>query len=310
MDYNVSSEAIDNLLVNNSGSENGSVFKFDARMYLNTHLNLKEERSKKLKVRLLSYDKDSKSPFLVVKFHTVRVDKSVSPSGFKSFPCLNDPNIPSELRQECPACKKCKELFSKAKGISDEVEKKKLTDQAKGLMTKNTYITRVIDRDDEAYGPKFWKFNENFKKDGVFDKLMTIYSERNEESISEEGVKYNIFDYFIGKDINVNIVHSDAVGSTYTLSDSSNRSPLHKDKDVIDKWVSNSTKWYDAYKIKNAEYISILIEDKIPYFNKQTNKYEVFETNKYSKNTNPSVVIKTDESALSELIVNVNELPF
>lgn len=310
MEYNVSSDAIESLIGGVDSKENVMGPKFDARMYLNTHLNLKEEKSKRLRVRLISYDKDAKTPFLIVKFHTVRVDKTISPSGFKSFPCLNDPNIPNGGHEECPACKKCKELYSKAKGITDEAEKKKITDLAKGLMTKNTYITRVIDRDDEEYGPKFWKFNENFKKDGIFDKLMTIYTERNEESVREEGVKYNIFDYTNGKDINVNIVHSESVGSTYTLSDSSSKTPVHKDIELVKSWITNPLKWYDAYKVKNADYISILIEGKIPYFNKQTNKYEVFEPNKFSKKENNAEAKNTNSDVLYVDVNDNSELPF
>ena len=59
---------------------------FDAKNYLNARL-AQNETSKTLTIRLLPFSSENRSPFKKVITHTVKVNKEVSPSGWKTFIC-------------------------------------------------------------------------------------------------------------------------------------------------------------------------------------------------------------------------------
>ena len=109
--------------------------------------------------------------------------------------CWNSKNV--EIEEECPICKKSKELFDKAaqaRKEGNEMLSKSLFKEACSLKKKRTFITRVIDRDHEDEGVKFWRFNENSKGEGIYDKLMSLFKTRKEEALEDGEEDYNILD--------------------------------------------------------------------------------------------------------------------
>jgi hypothetical protein len=58
---------------------------------------------------------------------------------------------------------------------------------AKNYRSKKYYIVKVIDRDNEQDGPKFWRFKHNSKKEGIFDKIYPIYRNKGDIANPETG---------------------------------------------------------------------------------------------------------------------------
>ncbi len=286
--------------VNSQASKKTS---FDPKNYLD--LKLKEhEVTKTVKVRFLPISASDGTVFFDVITHALKVDKEIAKSGFKSYVCLNDKKTGST--EECPICKKSKELFenaSKARQEGNEALSKSLFKEACSLKKKRTFITRVIDRDHEDEGVKFWRFNENTKGEGIHDKLMSLYETRKREALEDGEENYSIFDLYNGKDIIINVTKSlipDGFGGmketiAYNITDSGNRKPLSKDIDKANSWLNDEKTWRDVYSLKTADYLELVVDGKIPIFNKEEGRF-------VEKVENDNITKKIEETAASEVL--------
>ncbi len=274
-DFNVTIDAVEKQI---ASTKNDVVVKnnnsnFDEKNYLNTRLQ-KGIDNKKVKIRILPVSETEHGLFVEIKTHSLKVDSKISESGFKNFVCINNTSLPTyDKSKPCPLCSKMFELFKTAKALKNEgkiAEAQTLYDRAKMLQTKTTYIIRVIDRNNEADGPKFWKFNKNYKGDGILDKLMTLFENRRAEHLENEGKDdYNIFDLNNGLDIVLTIKRQyDKEGNelppSINVDAETKEKPLSNDPEQVRKWVTDSKKWYDVYAVKSPEYLSIIADDKIP----------------------------------------------
>lgn len=296
-------EQNEKLKKSNTDSQNQKKTSFDPKNYLD--LKLKEhEATKTVKVRFLPISATDGTVFYEIITHALKVDKEIAKSGFKSYVCLNSKNIDSN--EECPICKKSKELFDKAAQARTEGNNalsKSLFKEACSLKKKRTFITRVIDRDHEDEGVKFWRFNENSKGEGVYDKLMSLFKTRKEEAIEEGEEDYNIFDLYNGKDIIINISKSlipDGFGGVketiaYNITDSGIRKPLSKDIEKANMWLNDPKTWKDVYSLKNAQYLELVVDGKIPVYDKDLGKF--VEKTEYDAQTK-----KEEEAAATEIL--------
>ena len=274
-------EQNENLKKNSTDSQNQKRTSFDPKNYLD--LKLKDhEATKTVKVRFLPISATDGTVFFDIITHALKVDKEIAKSGFKSYVCLNDKK--AESNEECPICKKSKELFDKAalaRKEGNEALSNSLFKEACSLKKKRTFITRVIDRDHEDEGVKFWRFNENTKGEGIHDKLMSLYETRKEEAREEGEEDYSIFDLYNGKDIIINVSKSlipDGFGGlketiAYNITDSGNRKPLSKDIDKANSWLTDEKTWKDVYSLKSADYLELVVNGKIPVYSKEEGKY-------------------------------------
>ena len=190
-------------------------------------------------------------------------------------------------------CKSCQHIFSAKKRFSHKAKKdflfpcsprpapfkksKKLFKKACSLKNKITYIVRVIERGKENEGVKFWRFNENTQGKGIYDSLIALYKQRKAD-MAEAGVEnYNIFDLDEGRDIVLSLkrtVRTDGQeGVAIQINDKSINKPLTQDVELGNSWINDVKKWYNAYTVKSPEYLSIIADDKIPYFDKTTEKF-------------------------------------
>lgn len=298
-------------------------FSFDPKNYLD--LRLKEfETTKTVKVRFLPISSHDSTIFFDISTHALKVDKEIAKSGFKSYVCLNDEKVGS--LEECPICKKSRELFdesSKARKEGNEMLSKSLFKEACSLKKKRTFITRVIDRDHEDEGVKFWRFNENSKGEGIYDKLMSLYKTRKDESIDDECLKfiqsddggyyvdeqgqqkepYNIFDLYEGKDIIITVTKAqiaDGHGGVrdtlaYNITDSGNKKPLSRDIDKANSWLNDEKTWKDVYSNKTADYLELVVNGQIPVYNRDLEKY-------VAKVESDVELKKAEEEAASEIL--------
>lgn len=261
--------------------ENIRKTSFDPKNYLN--LSLKEhETTKTVKVRLLPISPTDGTMFFDIITHSLKVNKDVSQSGFKTYVCLSDPK--TESKEECPICKKSKELFEKgtqARKEGNEALSRSLFKEAGSLKKKKTFIVRVVDRDHEDEGVKFWRFNENSMGEGIYDKLMTLYKTRMAEAAEDGEEGYSIFDLYNGKDIIITVSKSkipDGFGGmkdkiAYNITDSGNRKPLTKNIEQGNAWLNDPKTWKDVYSNKTADYLAIVVDGKVPVFSKEEGKF-------------------------------------
>jgi hypothetical protein len=248
---------------------------FDVKNYLDTKLGDENERT--ITIRILPVSSEDGNFRIAVKTHNLKVNKRIAASGFKSFLCLNDPQVPDynpDVR--CPLCEKSQFYFNEAKKYREtEPEKSKsLFMKACSFRSKTTYIVRVIERGKENEGVKFWRFNENTQGKGIYDSLIALYKQRKND-MAEAGIEnYNIFDLDEGRDIVLNLkrtVRSDGQeGVAIQITDKSINKPLTNDVEQGNAWINDVKKWYNAYTVKSHDYLAIIAEDKIPYIDKAT----------------------------------------
>lgn len=309
IDAKVLEEQNENLKKPKESLQNTKKISFDPKNYLD--LKLKDhEATKTVKVRFLPISASDSTVFLDITTHSLKVDKEIAKSGFKSYVCLNDEKACST--EECPICKKSKELFdksAKARQEGNEALAKSLFKEACSLKKKRTFIARVVDRDHEDEGVKFWRFNENSKGEGIYDKLMSLYNTRKQESLDEGEGEYNIFDLYEGKDIIINVSKSqipDGFGGmkdtiAYNITDSGNRKPLSKDIQKANCWLNDEKTWKDVYSNKTADYLDLVVNGKIPVYNKEMGKF-------IEKTENDVQQKKIEEEAANE-ILKANYVP-
>ena len=105
---------------------------------------------------------DGSSPFKEVWFHEVQVDGK----WVKLFdPGKND-------NERSPLSEVHEELMSTGKDSDKEL--------AKSYKPRKFYIVKVIDRDNEQDGVKFWRFKHNYKNDGILIRLFLFGEQKGD----------------------------------------------------------------------------------------------------------------------------------
>ena len=89
---------------------------------------------------------------------------------------------------------------------------------AKNYRARKYYIVKVIDREHEDDGPKFWRFKHNSKSDGVLDKIFPIFKSRGD-----------ITDIINGRDLtlSLSIIKSGSGKEYTTISSIITEDPSH-----------------------------------------------------------------------------------
>jgi len=241
--------------------------EFNEKNYLQARLR-PGEKSKTLTIRLLPFSPEGGSPFKKVSIHTVKVNKELSPGGWRTFVCP----IHNKMGDKCPFCEVSAEAKKLRNEITNEVEKKKYGDIEFMNRAKAAWIVRCIEREHEEDGPKFWLFNDSAKKDGVYDKILNIYFERK-KAAERKGKESNIFDVNDGKDLIITLTR-DQNGKTVTkVVDDEEKTPLTDSYEQGMAWINDPKQWNEVYTVKPYEYMEIVIKGGIPVFDKNKNKY-------------------------------------
>lgn len=305
---NITDDVMEN--ENESGKRKPQFNTFDAKNYLDVKLE-KGEDKKELKIRLLPIDEETGSPFKTIHMHTLQVPKEVSESGWKSYVCLKytDDIDHDTFGHDCPFCEMNHEAYEKMKSWQEKLEKAKKADDEfeiskcetevnrwKQISLNNkeseVCIVRCIERGHEEDGPKFWKFTvrsdgkdpKNLikqlwksRKQESIDDAMDEYGVKRPEDLPEDFVPTNILDLETGRDLKVTITRVfDKEGkptkkTSVSIVDYSKSKPLSKDEDLADEWINDSKVWSDVFTVKPYEYLSIILDGEIPFFDK-TNK--------------------------------------
>lgn len=200
---------------------------------------------------------DGSSPFVEVYCHKSKVGKD-----WKTFACLKH-----EKDKPCPFCEAREELLSTG---TEEMK-----DLAKKYNARLMYIVKVIDRDHEEDGVKFWRFNNDYTKKGVLDKIYGVISAIKKDITSSE----------TGRDLVLTInrgAKNEIVISSIVSLDAS---PLSTDTTKLANWTSDMRTWEDVYSVKGYDFLSLIVRGETPVWDKKQNKFVAKSSDKPENNT-------------------------
>jgi len=225
----------------------GKETTFDLNNYFTTYLPDGIDNAVK-RVRILPVAKGT--PFITVYVHKATVDGKN-----RKFTCL------SHLNDEaCPFCEAREQLL--ATGLDSDKE------LAKNYSAKLMYVVKVIDRENEEHGPKFWRFPaQTYKKDGIHDKIMA-----NVRLLQE-----NIHNPETGRDLFLTVQRvKNPRGGTYPNVSSVNttdKCKLSENAEQAQAWLDEAKTWADVYSTKDYNYLEIIVKGGTPAWSKAKNKY-------------------------------------
>jgi hypothetical protein len=231
---------------NATGGNNNKVSQEDRMKKYFTTLLPKGSKGEERRIRILP-TKDGSSPFVEVKFHEVQVDGK--------WTKLYDP---SQEGKRSPLNEVHDALM--ATGVESDRE------TARTYRSRKFYIVKVIDRDHEQDGPKFWRFKHNHKGDGVIDKIFPIFRNKGDVTNAETG-----------RDLILSLTLTKAgTGKEYTVINSvlnDDPSPLHSDADVAKTWLEDELTWGDVYSKKGEDYLEMVARGEVPRWDNDSKKW-------------------------------------
>ena len=137
---------------------------------------------------------------------------------------------------------------------------------ARQYRARKFYIVKVIDRENEQDGVKFWRFKHNSKGEGVLDKIFPLF--KNKGDITEMNT---------GRDLIITLGLTKAGnGREYTTITSiipEDASPLHTDSSVAQSWVNDELTWGDVYSKKPEDYLEMVAKGEVPKWDSETKKW-------------------------------------
>jgi hypothetical protein len=220
-----------------------------------------DERMKKYFAALLAQDekqgqrrlrilptKDGSSPFKEVWYHELQVDGK----WYKFYdPGKND-------NERSPLNEVYEELISTGKESDKQL--------ASQYRSRKFYIVKVIDRDNEQDGVKFWRFKHNYKNEGILDKIIPIFRAKGDITDDEKG-----------RDIILELTKAKANnGKQYTVIQTimyDDPNPVHEDEKTAKEWLEDTLSWSDVYSKKPIEYLEAIANGEVPKWDSVTGKY-------------------------------------
>ena len=137
---------------------------------------------------------------------------------------------------------------------------------AKSYKSRKFYIVKVIDRDNEQDGPKFWRFKHNYKNEGILDKIIPIWRNKGDITESEKG-----------RDLILEMTKAKTnQGKEYTVIQTvmyDDPTSLHEDVDTKNSWVNDELTWNDVYSKKPVEYLEAIARGETPKWDNDQGKY-------------------------------------
>jgi hypothetical protein len=216
------------------------------KRYFTTYLP-KGTSSGQKRVRILPTP-DGSSPFKEVWYHEVQIDGK--------WTKLYDPGKNDGGRS--PLTEVYEELISTGK----ESDK----DLARQYRPRKFYIVKLIDRDNEDHGPKFWRFKDNYKQEGILDKIIPIWKAKGDVTDANEG-----------RDLMVELSKAKTPkGIEYTVVQTvmyDDPCAIHTDESQMKEWMTDELTWQDVYAQKPVEYLEAISRGDTPVWSSDLKKY-------------------------------------
>jgi hypothetical protein len=228
-----------------SGNANRVSSEERLKKYFTTVLP-KGSKGEERRIRILP-TKDGSSPFVEVYFHEVQVDgkwvKLFDPKQEGKRSPLNE--VHDSLMQT---------------GVESDRE------LARQYRSRKFYIVKVIDRDNEQDGVKFWRFKHNAKQDGILDKIFPIFQKKGDITDPQNGRDLTLF-LTLTKSGN---------GKEYTAINTimpEDPSSLSENDSQSNEWLSDELVWSDVYSKKGEDYLEMVANGETPRWDSTTNKW-------------------------------------
>ena len=217
---------------------------YDLKNYFNTFIK-EGVKSATKQIRILGTH-DGSSPFVEMYAHKVQVDGE-----WKTFPCLKH-----EKGEACPFCEAREALLATGKEGDKELAKK--------YNARMLYIVKVIDRDNEADGVKFWRFNHDYRKEGIYDKIIGVLN----------AIKKDVTDPSTGRDLLLTINRNQSGVPVVSAVASLDPSVLSDNADQAKTWLADTRTWEDVYSVRNYDYMEIIVKTgSAPVWDKEQKKF-------------------------------------
>lgn len=277
--------SMDSLEFDVRGNSDGDSKRNDyAKNYLDTRVR-DGEKEKTVTIRLLPIDLETGSPFVLVHTHNVRVPKEIAKGAerpFKTYMCLSkNRDIDHEkYGNKCPFC----ELNSKA---YEEFQALKPTDPETAELYKKisiankarqSVICRCIERGKEEDGVKFWKFNLRDDNSDPYHQIINLARLRRKNA-EAKGRTNNILDIYEGVDLNITFFPGTTAPK---VVDDTEKCPVSEDDEQMKAWIFDSKKWQDVFTCKPYEYLNLISQMRVPWFDKTEKKWvdkEIYDGN-------------------------------
>lgn len=199
------------------------------------------------RVRILP-TQDGSSPFKEAWYHEIQVGGK-----WQKFydPGKND-------NERSPLNEVYEELMSTGRDSDKEL--------AKQYKSRKFYIVKVIDRDHEEDGVKFWRFKHNYKNEGILDKIIPIWRNKGDITDPEKG-----------RDLIIELTKQKTPkGAAYTTVSTimyDDPQAIHEDKATMDSWVNDELTWMDVYSKKPVEYLEAIARGEVPRWDSEKGGY-------------------------------------
>jgi hypothetical protein len=201
---------------------------YDKKNYFTTFIPENVKSATKT-IRILPLE-EGVTPFVEIYTHEGYVDGEK-----KVFPCLKE-----ERGEPCPYC----EARDKFMSTGTDADKK----TANNYKARKMFVVKVIDRDHEEDGVKFWRIKDNYKKEGAYDKIFSIFS----------ALKKDISHPDSGRDLVLTINRNDK-GCIVSGIAHLDPTPLSEDQAKRDLWLSDTRTWENVYAIKSYDFLKIVV---------------------------------------------------
>jgi hypothetical protein len=206
-----------------------------------------KEQSGQRRVRILPTS-DGSSPFKEAWYHEIQVGGQ-----WQKFydPGKND-------NERSPLNEVYEELISTGKESDKQL--------AAQYRSRKFYIVKVIDRDNEDHGVKFWRFKHNYKNDGILDKIIPIWRNKGDITNAQDG-----------RDLIIELSKAKTPkGKEYTTVSTimyEDKGPVHTDQAQADAWINDELTWLDVYSKKPVEYLEAIARGETPRWDSEKGGY-------------------------------------
>jgi len=215
---------------------------YDLKNYFSTYLPVGVDSATRT-IRILP--NPSGTPFSPMHVHTTYIDNKST-----KYACLKH-----EKGEACPFCEAREVLLSTGNEADKELAKK--------YSAKQVYVVKIIDRDKESEGVKFWRFNHDYTKNGVIDKILGMV----------KALKKDITHPETGRDLIITINRNQKGNPTVTSVVSLDPSPLSEDAALAQTWLADTRTWEDVYSVKTYDYLEIIVKGGVPVWDKDAKTF-------------------------------------
>lgn len=216
---------------------------YDLKNYFNTYIK-EGVKSATKQIRILPSN-DGSTPFVEMHAHKVQVDGE-----WKTFPCLKH-----EKDEACPFCEARETLLSTGKEADKELAKK--------YNARKMYVVKVIDREHEEEGVKFWRFNHDYRKEGIYDKIYGVLA----------AIKKDVTNPDNGRDLLLTINRNQNGVPVVSAVASLDPSVLSEDEETKESWLGDTRTWEDVYSVRTYDYLKIIVKGGVPMWDKEEKQF-------------------------------------